>query len=224
MTRSKSQKKRQFNAMKHGAFVDELLILDEDEREFQNLHQGFIDDLKPCGRMEQELILEIAKLYWRKRRIERFFVNEANWLQAHPRDEELELARFVHQVIYKGTPCRQLWDHILQYLPMAIHDAIKNEFECPTEEYNDEWVERVKKSIAKEILHADAAISEARKRMRFVGERAAKLSELTAKRMAIEERIDAAIDRALRRYAQLKTFKEVMAVKDGSASRKISAG
>ena len=37
--------------------------------------------------------------------------------------------------------------------------------------------------------------------------------ELSAKPITIEERLDAIIDRALKRFAQIKTFKEVMAVK-----------
>jgi hypothetical protein len=55
MRESKSTKKRQFNAMKHGAFATELLILNEDAYEFQDLHDGLIEELKPSGRMEEEL-------------------------------------------------------------------------------------------------------------------------------------------------------------------------
>lgn len=43
--------------------------------------------------------------------------------------------------------------------------------------------------------------------------------ELSAKRIAIEDRLDAMIDRALKRFAQIKTFKEIMTVKGGEASR-----
>ena len=40
--------------------------------------------------------------------------------------------------------------------------------------------------------------------------RAAYLRELTAKKIALDERLDARIDKALKRLAQLKTFKQVL--------------
>lgn len=82
----------------------------------------------------------------------------------------------------------------------------------------------LKQFILERIRIAHSAIQDKRRSVRFIGETTAKLSELSAKRMALEERLDAAIDKALKRYAQLKTFKEVMAVKEREAPRKLSAG
>jgi len=53
-----------------------------------------------------------------------------------------------------------------------------------------------------------------------MAERGEKLCELTAKQMAVEDRLDAMIDKALKRLAQIKAFKEVLSMQ--SANRPLA--
>jgi hypothetical protein len=56
---------------------------------------------------EEEVVLAIAKFMWRKRRIERLFIDEANWPQEHPGAPELRAVSEINQnFLQKGTPCR----------------------------------------------------------------------------------------------------------------------
>lgn len=225
MKKQRPNGRRRYNALKHGAFATELLILNEEQSEFDDLHNGFIEELKPFGRMEYEIVFEIAKLHWRKRRIERFFVNEADWILADAAgDEDLECVVLVNRTIVKGLPCRKVWEGLIPFLPEVFRDEVKQYFHCPSEEYDDAWIERLKQFIANRSLTMVSAFQDRRNSARIKGETTSKLSEISAKRMALEERLDAAIDKALKRYAQLKTFKEVMAVKEREAPRKLSAG
>jgi hypothetical protein len=66
-----SKNNRRHNALKHGAFANELLVLEENQKDFDELHNSCIQELKPAGPLEEEVVLDIAKCIWRKRRIER---------------------------------------------------------------------------------------------------------------------------------------------------------
>ena len=122
-----SKNDRRHNALKHGAFAKELVILHEDKNDFDELHQSCVKELRPSGRMEGEVVLAIAKYMWRKRRIERLFIDEANWLQEHPDDPELRaVAQFNKIFIQKGAPCRHVWN-LLAVLPEHYRAAIQKE-------------------------------------------------------------------------------------------------
>jgi hypothetical protein len=62
-----SKSNHRHNALKHGAFAKELVILDENKDDFDELHNSCIKELNPSGRMEEEVVLAIAKYMWRKR-------------------------------------------------------------------------------------------------------------------------------------------------------------
>ena len=44
----------------------------------------------------------------------------------------------------------------------------------------------------------------------FLAETATKVPEVMAKKVAVDERLDARIDKAVKRLAQLKTFKQIL--------------
>jgi hypothetical protein len=188
-----------------------------------NCTKSCVKELKPSGLMEEELVLTIAKYMWRKRRIERLFSDEANWLQEHPAAPELRtVAQFNEIFIQKGSPCSHVWN-LVALLPEDYRAAIRKKFKCPSTEYDDEWIDQIKKFIS--YLHgmAVAGALSNREDPRSVGETAAKIRELTAKQMALEDRLDMMIDKALKRLATLKTFKQVVAIQETSQPRKISA-
>src|SRR5262245_42472430 len=65
------------NAITHGAYAKDLLLPNESPEEFERLHQGLIKEWNPTGTTEDEAVLTIAKWMWSKRRIERFYREEA---------------------------------------------------------------------------------------------------------------------------------------------------
>jgi len=218
-----SKNDRRHNALKHGAFAKELVILGENKNDFDELHRSCIKELKPFGRMEEEVVLSIAKYMWRKRRIDRLFIDEANWLQEHPDAPELRaVSQFNEHFIRKGTRCSVVWD-LLALLPEHYRAAIRKEFKCPSTEYDDEWIDQIKKFIVD--LHSMAALGalSSLEDPSSVGKTAAKIRELSAKQTALEDRLDMMIDKALKRLATLKTFKQVVAIQETRQPRKISA-
>jgi hypothetical protein len=108
-------------------------------------------------------------------------------------------------------------------LPEDYYAAVRKEFRCPSTEYDDEWIDQVKKFISQLHLASVTGVLEYSESPRFVGETAAKIRELTTKQTALEDRLDMMIDKALKRLATLKTFKQVVAIQETSQPRKISA-
>jgi hypothetical protein len=60
-------------------------------------------------------------------------------------------------------------------------------------------------------------IMDDRESLEFKAKKAALLRDLTAKKISLDERLETRIDKAIKRLAQLKTFKQVM---EASASPK----
>ena len=209
--------------MKLGSKNNELLVLEENQKDFDELHNSCIQELKPAGLLEEEVVLDIAKCIWRKRRIERLFVDEANWLREHPDLKSLQWVSTVNNQIRKEMPWRYVLK-FLAYLPKDLHEILDQNFPPPEEDFDEEWVGRVKKYLSKLHLLMFDVMLEKREASDFVGETASKICELTAKQIVLEERFNMMIDKALKRLANLKAFKEIIAVQEAGRPRKISAG
>lgn len=106
--KQKSKDGRGTNAHKHGAFATEILMLEGDWDEFDQLHNGLVEDLKPSGRMEEHLVLELAKLHWRKGRLEQLYVYEADWLQVHPGEKGIEELTDIIRSLTKDASCQAI--------------------------------------------------------------------------------------------------------------------
>ena len=225
MPRKKSESRRQTNALKHGAFATELLIFEEDQDEFDQLRKGLIEEFKPSGSMEEQLVLDLAKLYWRKRRAEKFYAQQANWIQmATTGAEDVEKLRMLAQYLTKGQCCKHIWDRIVPHLPDNIQIDLETKFSCPSEEYDDAWIDSLKDYMLGSARMIEEVIEDKRHTSRYMAETAIKLADLSAKHVSIEARLDALIERTLKRLAQVKAFKEVIPANNNQqAPRKISA-
>jgi hypothetical protein len=151
------------------------------------------------------------------------FIDEANWLQEHPAAPELRLvSEFNEMFIQNGSPCSYVWN-LVALLPEDYRAAIRKKFKCPSTDYDDEWIDQVKKFITD--MHTVAALGALsnREEPHSVGQTAAKIRELSAKQTALEDRLDIMIDKALKRLATLKTFKQIVAIQETGQPRKISA-
>jgi hypothetical protein len=76
------------NSLKHGLTSREIVIGDEDSREFDELREGLMADFRPATTIESELVHRLAALLWRLRRVPVF---EAALMRA--RLEEIEKSK-----------------------------------------------------------------------------------------------------------------------------------
>jgi hypothetical protein len=97
----------------------------------------------------------------------------------------------------------------IDQLPERYRQCVKS---IPRSEFNDEqsWIQSLK-SIIQEMIELDEArIILQEERPRYKAEKATQLRELLAKKINLDERLDARIDKAVKRLAQLKTFKQIL--------------
>jgi hypothetical protein len=75
----------------------------------------------------------------------------------------------------------------------------------------------LKKYIQIKSLALDSSIMDEHESLSFQAKKAALVRDLIAKKILLDERLDARIDKAIKRLAQLKTFKQII---EASASQK----
>ena len=64
-------KKSNKNAISHGVYASDIVMPWEQREDFDALLQGFRLDFKPCGAIEDDIVVGIAVLSWKRRRINR---------------------------------------------------------------------------------------------------------------------------------------------------------
>ena len=161
--------KRLPSALKHGAYSEAALLPGEDPAEFKALHKGLIADFRPSGRMEEETVLSIARLTWRRQNLARF-----------------ELGQFSHYVF-----------ETLKRVLAEESDNIRK-FDKDIMAAFDKMIEVSKR--AREGPRAAVEVVE--------GYNVAVLARLM-KELDVEERLDAMIDRLLKRLLFVRGLKSI---------------
>jgi len=64
------------SALKHGAYSATAVLPGESQAEFEKLHQSLIAEISPSGALEDDIVMEIARLSWRKQNLETFHLAE----------------------------------------------------------------------------------------------------------------------------------------------------
>jgi hypothetical protein len=87
-------------AMKHGGYSNTTLLPNEDAKAFKKLHDDLRNELLPTGPLEEDIVLSIARLLWRKQNMSTYRAVE--WAQ-----KELEThSRTVWPFIFSTTRTR----------------------------------------------------------------------------------------------------------------------
>jgi hypothetical protein len=56
-------------AVKHGAYSATAVLPGESPAEFEKLHRGLIDEFAPSGVLEDDIVMTMARLVWRKQNL-----------------------------------------------------------------------------------------------------------------------------------------------------------
>jgi hypothetical protein len=195
------------NGITHGACAKDLLLPGECPEEFELLHRGLIEDWNPTGTLENEIVLDLAQYFWQKRRVERFYHEEA--MDSRFQNAEMRLVIYLADGLDQAETLEQATPYISK-LPELYKGWIEQE--VPRSKFGDDksWLKCLKRRIRAFAMQNERF---ARATLHLTGKthRSANLRELTAKKIAVQERLDAGIDRAIKRLAQLKTFKQIVA-------------
>jgi hypothetical protein len=73
MTDLQAKKSRKHNALVHGVFAKDIIAPWESREDFETLHRALQMEFQPRGRSEEECVLDLAYLYWRKQSLWRLW-------------------------------------------------------------------------------------------------------------------------------------------------------
>jgi hypothetical protein len=209
-------KKKLPNAMTHGTFTQVTILPGEDPRAFLKLHLDLIQEWQPSGPTEDDAVLTIAKGIWRKGRLQRFLEGELTIYTLHPEhpayDEIYALQDFLKALDIAPKEAlagsmdslsndmkRRLWEELSQ----------KN-FESPSKR-----IQAIKEYICSERL---PELERNRKpaQISYWDSKQIVTPEEFEREVALDERIDATIDRATKRLIHIKAMKQMLAQTAGN--------
>ena len=64
-------------ALKHGAYAATSVLPGESQADFDNLHQGLVDEFRPSGAFEDQIVETMAHLVWRRQNLRTLGLAEA---------------------------------------------------------------------------------------------------------------------------------------------------
>ena len=206
-----NQKSKQPNAQKHGVFAATAILPGESRQEFEELHSAVTQEWTPDGATEEDGVLTIAKGIWRKRRVQKFLEVQLANNALNPKhssyDERLGLLRLVgHMSAEPEVAFERYAAWCLR--PDKIY-YLKQKFPRSDFESTAEWAQAVINEINSVLLPATVIDLQGEIDLQgmadFVGlsQSAATLSDdLFKQELALDERLDAIIDRAVKRLTK----------------------
>lgn len=116
------QSKRANNALRHGLYASEIVLPWENEADFTALLEEFMNEYRPQGPTEQELVIDIARLRWLKRRIMRSAQQRFHADAIATRDGKVAKSGFVKRQKSFEVEAKQRDEirHTLENLPGSI--------------------------------------------------------------------------------------------------------
>jgi hypothetical protein len=201
------------NATKHGVFAQDIVLPGESLDEFQQLHQGLIDEHNPVGETMKEAVFTLARVIWKGRRADQFHREEMVLAQELPMLKEFdEIARL--SAALKDAEDEIGARRIIGLLREGYRKYLHLNF--PRSKYGDaqSWIEALKSSAMPWITetHAMLAMKE-QDSLAVKIEQKARLWNLMEKKQRLDERNDLSLDKALRRIFELKAFAQISAMK-----------
>jgi hypothetical protein len=206
--------------VKHGAFAKTAILPGEDPREFEELHSALIEEWAPVGPTEEDAVLSIAKGVWRKRRLQKFLHTEIDMCredrghplydQARGYRELLDITEDEHFLkVMKDAP--HLFEDLLRStIEGTIPSYTTTRFEetFPREKFTSasDWLAALRLFISGQLReHRDPEPE-------VLLDQSAKIytPDVVNHELAVDERIDAMIDRAVKRLVQTKAMKQML--------------
>jgi hypothetical protein len=224
----RNQKWKRPNAHKHGVFGATAILPGEDEREFDELHSALVEEWLPAGATEEDAVLSIAKAVWRKRRVQRFLEVQvlSNRLDpSHPTYmENMGLQGLAMAMeLFPGTGFE---DYASRYLRVARIEYLKQK--VPPSDFGSilDWEQAVLSEIHS-LMGRGISTPPTTQLVLLERSAIAVSGDLFKQELALDERLDAMIDRAVKRLIQTKAMKQMLRQTDTERAddrpRKIAA-
>jgi hypothetical protein len=213
------------NAFKHGIFVRSATVLPgEDKKEYWQLVDELVEEWKPDGAAELEAVLTIADATWRKLRAQRY--RRSRLLQnsldiKHPSfDEHLGYAIFFGEI---ATRPENFDVAAAVFLHPAKIAHLKRKYPRQNFASTEEWLQAIEDELTleteikpppdlpEEMMAAFKSLEATADKCGHISRAAQTFTDDVFEReLAIDERLDAIIDKAIKRLIQIKAAKQAL--------------
>jgi hypothetical protein len=199
------------NALQHGAFSKLMILPWEHLQQFEELHADLIEEWKPDGPTEHDAVFTIAKGMWRKRRMQHFLSSEIERHRLMPNHAAYDEITALRAFSYFIETAPDEFDLALEALTAANADHLRRNFPKGKFQTTSEWVRAIQNEVSSILLPAAERFGFDKSTGALIARDAAFFSQDIVKyELAVEERIDAMIDRAVKRLVQAKAMKQIM--------------
>ncbi len=193
------------NALKHGANATEVMLWSERYQDYEALRDALYQEFTPSGSTEEYLVRTLLDLRWRKRRLEchEQIVTQQRLDKIHAENEyshHVDNLRSFAPEFAETNNVEQV-EAVLATLSPIYRNTIRNRWPFKTGDDPQKWGPRIAEGLlawkpAPRHEQADEFV---------------KILDLDEFDMALAriERLDAMIDRAIKRLMQLKTMKQM---------------
>jgi hypothetical protein len=201
-------KKENKNALKHGVFANAVILPGEDPEEFEELYNSVKREWDPDGPTEDDCVFSLTNYLWRKRRIARYYKRKI--ASAVKADKQI-----LHQEIKILVMLERFRDFIVsddrgpiteQDVTAKLGKSWAEYFHTyvPREKYqnDNDWLTAFVRIINRYIEMVVEDEFDYPKTQDILSE-----ETFMERELAIEERLDAMIDKTLKRLAQTKALK-----------------
>jgi hypothetical protein len=200
---------KQPNALKHGVFTLVAMLPGEDPKLFATLHAGLIQEWSPDGPTEKDAVLSLAKALWRKARVQKFLEGKIMACRldgSHPAFDRIHALKGVSGVLEVAPYCL---DELISRLSEDLQERLKKKFPPLDFDSNAERAQAIKKEIDLVIL-PELELFDKPLEVSFLEASDILTPDDFKHEIALEERIDATIDRLIKRLIQIKAMKQIL--------------
>jgi hypothetical protein len=219
----RDKKTKRPNAAKHGVFAATAILPGEDPAEFEELHSELIAEWMPDGATEQDAVLSIANAVWRKRRVQRFLTAQAFNHSLDPKhiwyNERGGLISWQLSVRQDPENAFRAIESFL--LPLKVAHFKQQKFARSQFPSTPEWADAIVKEI--DSLLPNIFFGFSGEHYAMYQSAKAYSGDLFNQELALDERLDAMIDRAVKRLIQIKAMKPMLADQVAGQQKRIES-
>jgi hypothetical protein len=184
----------------------------EDPGQFEKLVDELAEEWQPEGKTEHDAVLDIAKGIWLKRRFQLFLMVKATRDAGNPDhpsyDERIGLAAFLAYA--KNSP-EDAFSHGSHYLRKEQLESLMKGYPKTNFKSETEWFAAIENAITSTLFPIyDAVYSDSETYYALMNSAATFSDDLFDRAIALDERLNAMIDRATKRLIQIKAMKQVL--------------
>jgi hypothetical protein len=196
---------KKHNALKHGASAKEVMLWSERYKDYEALRDGLYQEFSPSGSTEEYLVQTLLNLRWRKRRLEcyeQIVIQQRldNIREENQHSHHVDNLRSFAAEFEKASSVEQV-EAVLASLSPIYSNTIRRRWPFTTGDDPQKWGPKIAEGL---LAWKPAARHE--QADEFI-----KILDLDEFDTSLDriERLDAMIDRTIKRLMQLKTMKQM---------------